>query len=97
MQGASDMNMSVMQAQTQSMIDNSNTDMNMKEDLKRMKKENMTYQETINRVIDHILSQPGLLKAIGLTEENNEKLMQQNGTTKVKKAMEIVSLVNNYV
>jgi hypothetical protein len=45
-----------------------------KEDLKKLKKENLTYQETINRMVDHILSQPGLLKAIGITEENNDKL-----------------------
>lgn len=65
--------------------------------MKKLRKENVTYQETINRVVDHILSQPGLLKAIGITDENNEKLMQQNGPTKVKKAMEIISLINNYI
>jgi hypothetical protein len=27
-----------------------------KEDMKKLKKENITYQETINRVVDHILS-----------------------------------------
>lgn len=47
----------------------------LKDDLKKYKKENMTYQETINRLVDHILSQPGLFKAIGLTEETNDKLM----------------------
>lgn len=38
-------------------------------DLKKLKKDNQTYQETINRLIDHILSQPALSKALGLTEE----------------------------
>jgi ferritin len=28
----------------------------LKEDLKKLKKENMTYQETINRLVDHILT-----------------------------------------
>jgi len=40
-----------------------------KDDLKKLKNENLTYQETINRLVDHILSQPGLMKFIGLTEE----------------------------
>jgi hypothetical protein len=48
-------------------------------------------------VVDHILSQPSILKAIGITDENNEKLMQQSGPTKVKKAMEIISLITNYI
>lgn len=69
----------------------------MREDLKKMRKDNMTYQETINRLVDHILSQPGLFKIIGLTEETNEKLMQYNGPTKVKKCMEIISMLSNHV
>jgi hypothetical protein len=44
------------------------------EDLKKMKKENMTYQETINRLVDHILSQSGLMKILGLSDEMNEKI-----------------------
>lgn len=48
----------------------------MKDDFKKLKKENLTYQETINRLVDHILTQPSFFRAIGLTEETNEKLMQ---------------------
>lgn len=48
-------------------------------------------------MVDHILTQPGFFRAIGLTEETNEKLMQQNGPTKVKKAMEIISMLSNLI
>lgn len=58
-----------------SSVQQSPSDIN-KEDFKRLKKENLTYQETINRLVDHILTQPGLFKAIGLSDETNEKLLQ---------------------
>jgi hypothetical protein len=59
-----------------------NTEMNdqssliQKEEMKKLKKDNLTYQEAINRLVDHILSQPGLSKAIGISDETNDKLMQ---------------------
>lgn len=42
--------------------------------MKKLKKENFNYQETINRLVDHILSQPGLIKILGLNDEMNDKI-----------------------
>ena len=46
------------------------------DDVRKMKKENMNYQETINRLVAHLLSQPGHKKVLGLSEEMTEKIQQ---------------------
>jgi hypothetical protein len=65
----------------------------VKEDMKKLKKENQAYQESFTRLADHIFTQTTLLKAIGLQEELHEKLLQQAAPAKVKKAMEIISIL----
>jgi hypothetical protein len=44
------------------------------QEFKKLKKENINYQETINRIVDHIINQPGLMKVLGWTEEANERI-----------------------
>lgn len=46
-------------------------DPNLQEELKKLKKENINSIETINRMVDHILSQPSITKAIGISDEIN--------------------------
>ena len=65
--------------------------------MKKLKKENINFQETINRLVDHILSQPGLMKIIGINDDIYEKIQQSTGQSKVKNAMEIISLFNNVI
>lgn len=58
---------------------------------------NMAYQETINRLVDHILSQPGLMKILGIPDDMSDKIQQSTGSSKVKNAMEIISLFSNVI
>lgn len=48
-------------------------------------------------MVDHILSQPGLNKNIGISDDIFDKIQQSTGQTKVKNAMEIISLFNNVI
>lgn len=47
----------------------------LKEDLKKLKKENQACQESLSRLADHVFTQPVLLKAIGLSEDLHDKLL----------------------
>jgi|LauGreDrversion4_2_1035121.scaffolds.fasta_scaffold140662_1 uncharacterized protein (UPF0147 family) len=47
------------------------------------------------KLLDHIFTQPTLSKAVGLTDEMSDKILSNNQQSfKVKKAMELISTVD---
>ena len=63
---------------------------NWQDDIKKLKKENMTYQETINRIVDHIMTQPMKIPCL-------EQTCSSGSSNKIKNAMEIVSILTQHL
>ena len=55
-------------------------------------------EKNVKILIDHLFTQPIIAKAVGITDEYAEQLLsQQNTTIKLKKAMEIITNLGEYI